>query len=276
LLEVGNGVARGESGMICIPEELIYRHPIDDEASTNVDDLIEHVYGSFDNQENRSLNSFSHKGIFALNNSEVNEINEKILEKFPGELHTFTSIDVSEDPLQYPAEYFNSIDPNNFPQHIINLKVGVPIMILRNINQCTGLVNGARLIITSIKNHCIKAKHLNNDEQAGREVILHRINLKSDDGRDGFGFTRRQLPIRLAFSMTINKSQGQTMSKVGIYLSKNVFSHGQLYVALSRCGDPNGVKIMILNGFKKKNEDGEGKEEGFYTLNIVYKEVLVH
>ena len=44
--------------------------------------------------------------------------------------------------------------------------------------------------------------------------------------------------------MTINKAQGQTLNRVGIYLKEEVFSHGQLYVAVSRASDPNGIKIF--------------------------------
>jgi len=65
--------------------------------------------------------------------------------------------------------------------------------------------------------------------------------------------------------MTINKSQGQTLSKVGVYLKKPVFTHGQLYVAVSRVRNRKGLEILI------ENEDGTC---GTTTKNIVYREIL--
>ena len=62
--------------------------------------------------------------------------------------------------------------------------------------------------------------------------------------------------------MTANKAQGQTLDKVGIYIAREFFSHGQLYVAISRVGDMNCVKIL----FKEENK--------FHVKNVVYKEVL--
>jgi ATP-dependent exoDNAse (exonuclease V) alpha subunit len=65
--------------------------------------------------------------------------------------------------------------------------------------------------------------------------------------------------------MTINKSQGQSLSNVGVYLKQPVFTHGQLYVAISRVKDRKGLKILI------ENPDGSC---GTKTKNIVYREIL--
>jgi hypothetical protein len=81
--------------------------------------------------------------------------------------------------------------------------------------------------------------------------------------------------------MTINKSQGQTFERDGIYLPQPVFSHGQLYVAFSRATSREGVKVQIKETDKQghllKNLPGateDEKKKGF-TKNIVCKEVLL-
>ncbi len=69
--------------------------------------------------------------------------------------------------------------------------------------------------------------------------------------------------------MTINKAQGQTIPNVGVYLLDPIFSHGQLYVALSRT--TSRINIMILVVQAKKDES---QSMWTFTKNIVYKEVL--
>ncbi|CAH1421449.1 unnamed protein product [Lactuca virosa] len=65
--------------------------------------------------------------------------------------------------------------------------------------------------------------------------------------------------------MTINKSQGQSLRKIGIYLSQPVFAHGQLYVALSRATSPDSIKILINSSDTTKNNE---------TKNVVFKDLL--
>ena len=91
------------------------------------------------------------------------------------------------------------------------------------------------------------------------------MDLVLSDSRLPFKFQRRQFLISLCFAMTINKSQGQTLSRVGLYLPQPVFTHGQLYVAISRVKTKKGLKILILD------EDGNVTNT---TKNVVYKEIF--
>ncbi|KAI9081010.1 hypothetical protein K1719_036990 [Acacia pycnantha] len=142
--------------------------------------------------------------------------------------------------------------------------VGVPVMLIRNIDQAAGMCNGTRLQISQFGKNVIKAKALN-DTSIGEEILIHRMDMNPSETKLPFNMTRSQFPIIISFAMTINKSQGQSMTNVGLYLPSPVFSHGQLYVALSRVKNFNGLKILILNEFSKCSNT---------TLNVVYREVF--
>merc|ERR1711991_506215 len=89
-----------------------------------------------------------------------------------------------------------------------------------------------------------------------------------------FTFSRRQFPVKLAYATTINKSQGQSLTKVGIYLPQCVFSHGQLYVAFSRAQDPENVKTFIIP-IENKQGPMPSPLNNTYTSNVVYRNVLL-
>lgn len=103
-------------------------------------------------------------------------------------------------------------------------------------------------------------------KNAGMEVTIPRMVMSpSDLSKFPVRFKRRQFPLSVSFAMTINKSQGQSLSHVGLYLPTPVFSHGQLYVALSRVTSKNGLKVIIGD-----SDDASDDK----TLNVVYKEIF--
>jgi len=87
------------------------------------------------------------------------------------------------------------------------------------------------------------------ESNTGKRTFLTIIKLKTNvSSWLPFVLSRKQFPVRLSFTITINKSQGQTIPNVEIYLPQNVFSHGQLYVPLSRWVSQNSTKILIKEG----------------------------
>ena len=104
---------------------------------------------------------------------------------------------------------------------------------------------------------------------AGNPVLIPKITLRPSAVHLPFQHCRIQLHVRLAYSMTINKAQGQTFQKVGLDLPNPVFAHGQLYVALSRATTEEGVRVKLQ----------ETEEQGFLkglasTRNIINLEII--
>jgi hypothetical protein len=133
-----------------------------------------------------------------------------------------------------PQENLHRQNPSNFPPHRLRLRVGAPVILLRKVDPANRLCNVTRLVIEKCGRWVLQARILCGVHK-GNVLISPRMDLNTKEGeRLPFTMRRRQFPLALAYSMTINKSQDQLSSNVGICLSRPVFSHGQLYVAMSR------------------------------------------
>ncbi|XP_076915822.1 uncharacterized protein LOC143575300 [Bidens hawaiensis] len=237
LLDIGQGNVGGLNdgqSVIEIPDDLLLLNSVDP-----MGDIISFVYPNILDRFNE-LTYFQDCALLAPLNEVVQEINERMLAIFPGE----QSKDF--DPQLYSPDLLNGLKMSGMPNHRLVIKVGVPIMLSRNINHKKGLCNGTRLQVVSLGRRVIEAKVVSGTN-IGYQTLISRVSLTPTDKKLPFRLKRRQFPISVCFAMTINKSQGQSLSRVGLYLKDPLFSHGQLYVALSRVKSRDGIKLVILD-----------------------------
>ena len=273
-LTVGNGEASTMEGtdMIEIPEELCFK--IEEKTLKNPEAekkaiiaLADHVYPNLNNNF-KVPEWMDGRAILAPTNKQVDAINNLIIDTFPGQPCTLTSSDElgnSDDMSRFNTEYLNSLSPAGLPTHRLFLKPGMPLMLLRNLNPKRGLCNGTRLIFNKVhRNYLLECSIVGGDFN-NRKILIPRITLKPKDREYSFDWSRRQFPVRVCFAMTINKSQGQTLQNIGVWLNDSCFAHGQLYVAVSRVGSPDRVRFSIRQAHGSP---------ATATRNVVFKEVF--
>ena len=116
-------------------------------------------------------------------------------------------------------EYLNSLNTGGLPPAKLALKIGCPVMLLRNLDVSMGLCNGTRMIVLEVRPRVLMCRIISGDPKfAGNVVFIPRITLTPSADTLPFPLQRHQFPVRLAFAMTINKSQGQSVITVGLDL----------------------------------------------------------
>ncbi|KAL6602737.1 hypothetical protein ACP70R_043098 [Stipagrostis hirtigluma subsp. patula] len=252
LLCVGNDTEETNgNGDIRLPNDICVKCTGKD---SDLDRLIDSIFPVL-NDNMTDLNYITSRAILSAQNDWVDMINMKMIDRFQGEEMVYHSFDCAvDDPHNYyPSEFLNTLALSGLPPHILRLKIGCPIMLLRNIDPANGLCNGTRLVVRQFNKNTIDAEIVLG-QHAGKRVYPPRIPLcPSDDEMFPFQFKKKQFPIRLSFAMTVNKAQGQTIPNVGVYLPEPVFSHGQLYVALSRATARANIKILAPPIVDKKD-----------------------
>lgn len=269
LLQIGEGSYPNENGLIEIPDYMA-------SLSQNVHQFIEEIYGNLQNLNPYAQDlSILKTAILTPKNEHMRQINEAAIRKFRGKLKKYKSTNVVTDEQHvctYTTEFLNDLKINGLPEHELLLKIGAPVMVLRNYDPVNGVCNGTKGIVSKLADNVIEILIKGENDQP-KSVLLHRRDLKPSDPQIGVGFTRHQFPISLAFAMTINKSQGQTLNKVGLFLAEPVFGHGQLYVALSRVIHPDNVKVFVTDTETQGKLKKDCKK--VYTKNVVFHEILV-
>ena len=267
-LQIGNGMAENEA--VEIPSEmvtLIEPNTKEDQwkEAQSMKKFCQQVFPDINTNYN-SPGWFEGRAILAPTNKEVDCINDMMQGSLPGTGVKLSSADTLENPadaFRFNTEYLNTLKPNGFPQHMLDIKPGMPLMLLRNINPRQGLCNGTRLMLQrAVNNKLLECRIVGSQ----RVVLIPRITFIPKPGEYPFEWQRRQFPVRPAFAITINKSQGQTLKNVGVWLRGEVFGHGQLYVACSRVSSPNQLKFAIMR---------EPNQKKLEARNVVFNEVLL-
>jgi len=218
------------------------------------------------------FNSFKSRAILSFRNDTVMDFNNRLILQLQGDMHFFNAVNSVEDNEstpgveRLPMEFLQGVDHASLPPSKLCLKIGAPVILLRNLSPKQGLCNGTRITITQLGRSCIGGLISAPGSQFdGQFRLLPRIRLTTLEGDLPFILTRKQFPIRLCFAMTVNKSQGQSLTTVGIDLrTPAAFTHGQFYVAMSRVTSLSGLMVL----FSEENTNG-------MTENVVYPEVLL-
>ncbi len=170
-------------------------------------------------------------------NQLVDKLNQVALANLDGSIHQFT------------ATVFGQFNPSQYPTDLmIQLKVGAQVMMIRNDPE-KKYVNGTLGKVLEVANEAIKVEvdyngstNIIDVARSSWEVVQYKFD-EENPGRlksEVVG-SFAQFPIKLAWAITIHKSQGKTFDKVIIDMGQGAFEHGQSYVALSRCRTLKGI-----------------------------------
>lgn len=199
VLAIGDGVIGIQNDDVIdlsIPNDMLIPH-----VGDGIDAIVNQVYPNFVNVGLDPI-YYQNRAILAPTNDIVDTINDYMADQLTGEDTTYISLDtphsdtINSDRLDnvHSSKYLNTISTPGLPRHILRLKIGVPVMLLRNIDQSSGLCNGTRLIVTQLGKFVIEGMVISGNH-IGQKVCIPRLSLTPSDIRIPFKFQRRQFPL---------------------------------------------------------------------------------
>ncbi|XP_021729317.1 uncharacterized protein LOC110696333 [Chenopodium quinoa] len=223
IIKVGEGVVvgvpiteEGEPNWIEIPRDFLIAN--DEHGLQN---LINFVYPNLPSNYT-DWEYLKDRGILAPTNNDVDELNSKILSMLPGNVHRYYSSNTLGhtgdggilDNME-PMELLNSLNLLGLPNHCLELKVGAPVILMRNMNQSIGLCNGTRLIIKKLGYRVIEEKVITGP-RATESVLIPRIDLTPSNKKIDLPLKRRGTKFKSHYLMLIGKY-------------KEIFKQGKVY-----------------------------------------------
>jgi hypothetical protein len=284
LLKVGEGLipTLPKTDLIAVDNRVVLHHS--PKFKFLAEQLIDEIYGQNISLE-QALATKDPDCIVTPFNVDKNYINSRVLERLEGDVRFYLGHDSIEedeklkdkrDRAIYTPEHMAKLQPGNLPPRDLFLKLGSLVILLKNLNIAKGLCNGTRMIVTDLKEHVIVCKVITG-ASIGQVIFINRMLNKSNQNLP-VTMVRRQFPLSLAYSLSIDKSQGQTFNQIGMYLPKPCFSHGQFYVGLSRVSKFTSVKCAIdttdQHGYQTDQSTGKLDKSKIYTANVVLRSIF--
>lgn len=212
------------------------------------------------------------RAILAPTHIQVDAYNKNILRRVQGETRTYLSADTLKEAddvgLEQPdsvLDYVAQHTPPGFPHHSLEIKTNAIFRLLRNFSIDLGLVKNIRVVIVNTGSRLITVRILRGIGGANaiesEDILIPRISFQTTL-HSGHTLHRKQFPLAPAYATTFNSCQGLTLNCVGIDLTRPVFSHGQLYTALSRVRHRSHARVHLRPGETA-------------TTNVTYHELLI-
>ncbi|KAK3242118.1 hypothetical protein CYMTET_48165 [Cymbomonas tetramitiformis] len=216
-----------------------------------------------------NVDDFDESAILATSCAAVNFWNTKIQEQRNidgGAMKTYISHNSVNDSFAYAedfnsSDFLNSREENGVPLHELTLAVNDMCYLMRTINKKVGLVTSTRLRVVALHERSVHVIIVG--DHTNTVHIIPRITFIFSPQLSNLEIHRRQFPLCLAYAMTVNRSQGQTLKRVLLDTTRPAFSHGHLYVALSRVRDRHSIALFNRNQIPSN-----------FQLTVAYSELL--
>ena len=196
-------------------------------TNSQIDNLNDSLVDNFEMDEG--------KIILTTTNARASGINQNYLKQLSSEEFSYQA--------QATGQFYKELFPTD---EVLKLKKGAQVIMIKNDPE-KRWVNGSIGTIHDIAEKKIKVK-INHKIYEVKKEKWDRIQYSYDDDQqevlENVTGSFKQYPMRLAWAITIHKSQGQTFEKVIIDMSQGSFAPGQLYVALSRCISLEGIELL--------------------------------